>query len=655
MLREVIIFHENQYYIKNQPLISDFDYDKLERFLKDIETEFPELQDENSPTQRVGSDKNVEFAQRKHKYMMLSLGNTYSEQELLDFDNRIKKILETNFKYVCELKYDGTAIGLTYVDGKLKHAVTRGDGIQGDDVTANVRTIKSIPLVLRSKNVPKEFEIRGEIFLSHKAFQKLNKEREERGDAVFANPRNAAAGTLKMQNSSLVAKRPLDCFLYYLLAENLASKSHFENLEIAGEWGFKVPEQIKKCDDINEVFDFIKYWDEKRAELPFDIDGIVIKVDSLDQQDELGFTAKSPRWAISYKFKAERVSTKLNSIDYQVGRTGAITPVANLSPVQLAGTTVKRASLHNAGQIELLDLHCADIVFIEKGGEIIPKVVGVDIDKRKDDSEKVKYIIKCPECGTELIKKEDEAKHYCPNYYECPPQIKARIEHFISRKAMNIASGQATVDVLVNKNLIKNFSDLYFLKKDELLQLERFAEKSVQNLLKSIEDSKNVDFEKSLYALGIRYVGATVAKTLAKHYKNIENLKNASLDDLISIEEIGERIAKSVVEFFENEENIRIINRLKEANVCFEMKEEGVKVSGELYGKSFVVSGVFPNHSRIEVKKIIENNGGKNVSSISSKTTYILAGENMGPAKLMKAEKLDIPIISIDDFLKMIE
>ena len=588
---------------------------------------------------------------------MLSLGNTYSKEEITDFENRIKKILPDEvIEYVCELKYDGVAIGLSYKNGLLQQAITRGDGIQGDDVTNNVKTIKSIPLRLNTDDYPEEFEIRGEILFPHNVFIELNKERESDGEQLFANPRNAAAGTLKLKKSSVVAKRPLDCLLYFVLGENLPFNSHYENLLQAKNWGFKVPEHIRLCKNINEIFDFINIWDSERKNLPFDIDGVVIKVNSYKNQRNLGFTAKSPRWAIAYKFKAEQVKTKLLSIDYQVGRTGAITPVANLEPVLLAGTTVKRASLHNSDQIQMLDIRVNDFVFVEKGGEIIPKIVGVDKELRTAESEAVNFIKYCPECQTELIRIEGEAKHYCPNETGCPPQIKGRIEHFIKRKAMNIGAAEATVDTLVDKGLIKDSSDLYSLTKEEILSLERFAEKSANNLIESIEKSKQVPFHRVLFAIGIRYVGETVAKTIASELKSIDNIKNASIEQLIEIDEIGERIALSITNYFKDEKNLEIIKKLKNAGVQLEIKEDqNQKFENKLDRQTFVISGTFDKHSRDELKELIVKYGGKNTGSISTKTNYLLAGENVGPSKLEKVKKLNIPIISEDDFIKMIE
>ena len=656
-LRDTINHHNYLYYVLAQPEISDFEYDLLLKELIELENNNPEFFDELSPTQRVGNDISKEFVQVVHKYPMLSLGNSYSKEEIADFEGRIRKVLpDADIEYICELKYDGVAIGISYKNGILERAVTRGDGIQGDDVTNNVKTIKSIPLILRNDNFPSEFEIRGEILLPHKSFDKINKERENSGEQPFANPRNAAAGTLKLQKSSEVAKRPLDCYLYFVLGEKLPFHSHYENLTEAKKWGFKIPEHIQKCKNIDEIFDYINYWDIERKNLPFDIDGVVIKVNSYKQQEQLGFTAKSPRWAIAYKFKAEQAKTRLLSIDYQVGRTGAITPVANLEPVLLAGTTVKRASLHNFDQIQLLDIRLNDYVFVEKGGEIIPKIVGVDKDSRRADSSEIEFIKYCPECNTELIRIEGEAKHYCPNETGCPPQIKGRIEHFISRKAMNINAAEATVEALVDKGLINDSADLYTLTKEDILTLERFAEKSATNLVESIEESKKTPFYKLLFALGIRYVGETVAKTLANEFKSLDAIKNANVDELISVNEIGERIASSITDYFKNEKNIYLIEKLKEAGVQLESNEPIVNVaSNKLNGQTFVISGTFEKHSRDELKDLIEKHGGKNTGSISAKTNFLLAGENIGPSKLEKVKKLKIPVINEDDFIKMIQ
>lgn len=653
-LRSEINRHNYQYYVLSNPAISDFEYDIMMNELIELEKRYPEFHDINSPSQRVGNDINIEFDQFEHKYPMLSLGNTYTDEELIDFDNRIKKVIP-EYSYVGELKYDGVSISLTYINGKLERAVTRGDGEKGDLVTANVKTIRSIPLELHGDDFPNEFEIRGEIFLPHNGFNKLNEERIANDEPQFANPRNAASGTLKMQNSSLVAKRPLDCFLYYLLGTELPSDSHYENLQKAKSWGFKIPEHLKPCQNINEVLDYIKYWDSEREKLPYDIDGIVIKVDSKEQQDLLGVTAKSPRWAISYKFKAEQVGTRLLSVDYQVGRTGAITPVANLEPVLLAGTTVKRASMHNADQIALHDIRIGDLVYVEKGGEIIPKIVGVDKSQRPDNSSPMQFIDACPECGASLIRPEGEAKHYCPNDLSCPPQIKGKIEHFVSRKAMNIGLAEATIEQLYDKGLLTNIADFYKLKYEDLIGLERFAEKSAQNLIESIDESKNIPFQNVLFALGIRYIGETVAKILTRHFESIDNIINADYDELVAVDEIGEKIAESIVRHFSLEENIAIVRRLQEAGVQMQSSGSAQEPESKLLdGKSFVISGVFNKYSRDELKSLIEQNGGKNTGSLSAKTSYLLAGENMGPAKLQKAKDLNIPIILEDEFLTMI-
>jgi DNA ligase (NAD+) len=652
-LSSAIKHHNELYYRDAQPEISDFEYDQLLKELQNLEAQYPDIALPESPTQRVGNDISNKFDTVNHKYPMLSLGNTYSREELMDFHRRVQQGLEgLEPEYVCELKYDGVSISLSYENGKLTRAVTRGDGSRGDDVTENVKTIKAIPLVLKGNNYPQNFEMRGEIFMTHKTFEKLNTIRQEAGYNLFANPRNATAGSIKMQYSSEVAKRHLDCFLYYILGEELPFDNHFENLKIAKSWGFKIPDDIIKCKNIDDVFDYIDYWDIARKNLDYDIDGIVLKVNNYKHQEQLGFTAKTPRWAISYKYKAEQAITELLSIEYQVGRTGAVTPVANLKPVLLAGTTVKRASLHNAEQIALLDLRIGDKVFVEKGGEIIPKVVG--IAKREHKNPKTNFITHCPECGTELIKNEGEAKHYCPNENACPPQIKGKIIHFISRKAMNIESlGEESIELFFNKGLIRNAADLYQLKVEDILPLERFAQKSAENIIKSIETSKSVPYPRVLYALGIRYVGETVAKILAKAFPDIDLLINASIDELTEVHEIGERIAESVKEYFSQTDIIAFINKLKFAGLQFnsEVKEQKSDV---LLDMTIVISGVFTHHSRDEYKTIIESHGGKNSSSISAKTTFILAGENMGPSKKEKAEKLGIELKSEDEFLKMI-
>jgi DNA ligase (NAD+) len=651
--------HNYLYYQQSSPEISDRAFDLLLDELIQLEKQYPEFISENSPTQRVGGTITKSFKSVEHKYPMLSLGNTYSEQDLLDFDQRIQKTLETNYEYVCELKFDGLAIGLTYVNGKLKQAVTRGDGTKGDDVTNNVKTIQSVPLVLPAGDYPSEFEIRGEVFMHRDTFDKLNKEREEIGEQAYANPRNFASGTLKMQDSSEVAKRNLDCYLYFLQSDELNFETHHQSLSAAKKWGFKISDTFKLCKNIQEVFDFIKYWDEHRHELSFDIDGIVIKINSYDQQEELGFTAKSPRWAISYKFKAAEVETKLLSVSYQVGRTGAITPVANLEPVLLAGTVVKRATLHNADQIEKLGLHELDVVKVEKGGEIIPKIIEVNLSKREANSKAIVYITECPECGTGLIRKEGEAHHYCLNEDHCKPQIIGKMQHFTSRKAMNIDSlGDETIEQLYQQDLVKGIDDIYRLRNKELqlLQLERFGSKSVMNLLQGIEKSKEVPFEKVLFALGIRYVGETVAKKLAYAFKTIDALMKANFEELIAVDEIGERIAQSIMAYFSKDEHIELINFLKSEGLQFEAIIKEVVLEGDqLSGKTFLISGVFEKFSRDELKEKIEKNGGKILSSISAKLNYLVAGENMGPSKLQKAQSLNIPIITDEELIKMIE
>ena len=652
-LTEELKEHNYNYYVLAQPTISDFDFDQKLKELQKLEEEFPQFAQDDSPTKRVGGEISKEFKTVKHRYPMLSLGNTYSREDLADFDARIRKAIGDEFEFICELKYDGLAIGLSYKNGKLVQAVTRGDGVQGDEVTTNVRTIRSIPLSLRGNDYPDDFEIRGEIVMTRSGFAKFNKQREEEGKQSFANPRNAAAGSIKMQDSAEVAKRPLDCYLYYVLGDSLPHKNHYDNMMAAKDWGLKVPKYIAKATSIDEIFDFIDYWDTARNDLDFEIDGIVIKVNDFAHQQQLGFTAKSPRWAISYKFKTEQAITELLEITYQVGRTGAITPVANLEPVALAGTTVKRASLHNADIIEELDLHEHDFVKVEKGGEIIPKIVGVDLEQRKPGSKKVQYIEHCPECETKLVRNEGEANHYCPNEYHCPPQIKGKIEHFVGRKAMNIAFGEATVNALFEKGFVKNVADLYDLTREQILSLEGFKEKSADNMIKSLEESKKMPFEKVLFALGIRFVGQTVAEKLAEYFGSMENLMKATEMDLIMVDEIGDRITESLLEYFADEDNMNIVRRLQDAGLKFEIEKDKEQGPNLLEGKSFVVSGKF-TIARDDLKKMISKFGGKNVSAISSKTDYVLAGDAMGPAKLKKAEKLDVPIISEDDFMKMI-
>ncbi len=655
-LRADLHRHNYNYYVLNNPEISDQEFDHLLRQLQDLENEYPEYQDPTSPTMRVGSDLNKNFTQIPHKYPMLSLSNTYSETEVKEFYERVQKSLNEPFELCCEMKYDGTSISLTYVNGKLIHAVTRGDGVVGDDVTDNVKTIRSIPLVLHGDNYPAEFEIRGEILMPWIVFEKLNKEREAREEPLFANPRNAASGTLKQQNSSVVASRKLDAYLYYLLGNGLPCDGHYENLKEAEKWGFKISDATKKCCSLEEVFDYIKYWDVQRKSLPVATDGIVIKVNSLRQQRNLGYTAKSPRWAIAYKFQAEKALTRLNTVSYQVGRTGAVTPVANLEPVLLSGTIVKRASLHNADIIEALDLHIGDMVYVEKGGEIIPKITGVDTGARFMLGEKVRFISNCPECGSKLIRYEGEAAYYCPNETACPPQIKGKIEHFISRRAMNIEGlGPETVDMFYRLGMVKDTADLYSLKIDDIKNLDRMGEKSAENIIKGIEQSKNVPYERVLFALGIRFVGETVARKIAKAFPSVEQLADASVEYLVQVDEIGERIAKSIINYFCNPSNQNLIQRLKEAGV--QMKAEEVDTSDHtdiLKDLSIVISGVFSRYSRDEYKEIIEKNGGKNVGSISSKTSFILAGDNMGPSKLEKAQKLGVKIMSEDEFLALI-
>ncbi len=655
-LRKELEKHNYHYYVLNKPLISDFEYDTLMHELIELEKRYPEFFDPNSPSQRVGADINKEFEQAEHEYPMLSLGNTYTREELIEFDARIRKEVDEPFRYVAELKYDGTAISLIYEEGRLVRAITRGDGMRGDVVTDNIRTIRSIPLVLQGQGWPRRFIIRGEVFMPLEGFRRLNEERIRNGEEPFANPRNAAAGTLKLQNSSLVARRPLDCFLYYLLGEELPTDSHYENLQIARSWGFKIPEVMERYDDLQGVFAFIDEWDIKRKELPYATDGVVIKVDSLRLQARLGYTAKSPRWAIAYKFKAEQAKTRLLSVDFQVGRTGAVTPVANLEPVQLAGTVVKRASLYNDDQIRMLDLHLGDMVYVEKGGEIIPKITGVDLSQRPPDARPVVFVRTCPACGTPLVREEGEAVWYCPNEEGCPPQIKGRIEHFISRKAMNIEGlGEETIDLLFRKGLVRNVADLYELRVEQLAPLERLGEKSAGNIIRSIEKSKEVPFERVLYALGIRYVGETVAKTLARRFGSIDALARASYEELVETEEVGEKIAQSIRRYFSKPANMEIIRRLREKGVRMEIaRETDEEVPAVLEGKTFVVSGIFSHFSRDGIKETIEKYGGKVASSVSSRTTYLLAGEKPGPQKVEKARNLGIPVITEEEFLKMI-
>lgn len=656
-LRKEINRHNHLYYVETKPEISDFEFDAMLSDLEALEKKYPELQDSSSPTQRVGSDISQGFQQVTHKYPMLSLANTYSFDEVQDFHNRIAKSLSHPWQYVCELKYDGTAIGLTYKEGKLFRAVTRGDGVQGDDVTANVKTIRSIPLTLSGNDYPEEFEIRGEIFMPHTVFNEINKKRIEQGETPFANPRNAAAGTLKQLNPKIVAKRNLDCLLYFILGEDLPFDNHYENLVKAKDWGFKIPENIVLCQEVDEVTNFIEHWDTARKNLPYDTDGVVIKVNSYQQQKQLGYTAKTPRWAIAYKYKAEQVSTKLLSVDYQVGRTGAITPVANLEPVLLAGTTVKRASLHNADQMAILDLHMGDTVLVEKGGEIIPKIVGVDAKQRATNSKIFEYITHCPECGTELIRLDGEAKHYCPNQAGCPPQLKGRVIHFISRKAMNIDGlGEETVELLFSKELVHDIADLYSLTYEQLIELDRFADKSAKNAIASIDDSKKMPFHKVLFGLGIRYVGETTARKLATHFGLLENLKQATFEQLIEVDEVGERIAQSIVSFFSDAKNIELVKRLEDAGLTLESETNNSSAAnGILNGQSVVISGTFSRISRDELKELVILHGGKIVSSVSASTNLLIAGDKMGPAKLDKATKLGVKIISEDDFFELIK
>lgn len=654
-LREELHTHNYNYYVLNAPVITDQEFDHLMRELQNLEAKHPEHFDPNSPSVRVGSDLNKNFKQVEHKYPMLSLGNTYSQAEVTEFYDRVSKSLNEDFEICCEMKFDGTSISLTYEHGKLVQAVTRGDGVRGDDVTDNVKTIRTIPLILHG-DYPDSFEMRGEILMPWDVFEELNRERELREEPLFANPRNAASGTLKSQNSAVVASRKLDAYLYYMLGENLPHDGHYENLMEAEKWGFKISHITKKVHSLQEIFDFINYWDVERKNLPVATDGIVLKVNSLRQQRNLGYTAKSPRWAIAYKFQAERALTRLNKVTYQVGRTGAVTPVANLDPVQLSGTTVRRASLHNADIIASLDLHIGDMVYVEKGGEIIPKITGVDIDSRSADAEKVEFITHCPECGSKLIRYEDEAAFYCPNETGCPPQIKGKIEHFISRRAMNIEGlGPETVDQFYQENLIHNVADLYSLSADDICRLDRMGEKSADNIIQGIARSKEVPYERVLFALGIRFVGETVAKKVAKAFRSIDALAAANLDALIHVDEIGLKIAQSIISYFAEEKNRELVERLRSAGLKLEADEEDLSGHTDiLQGKSIVISGVFSRHSRDEYKELIEKHGGKNVGSISKKTSFILAGDNMGPSKLEKARSLGIAIIDENEFLSMI-
>ena len=655
-LRKELEQHNYNYYVLSAPTISDFEFDQKMRELQELEQAYPAYDDPDSPTHRVGSDLSKEFAKVVHQYPMLSLGNTYSQAEVRDFYEQVSRALNEPFELVAELKYDGTSISLIYEQGRFVQAVTRGDGVRGDDVTANVKTIRSIPLRLQGADYPARFEIRGEVLLPWAEFDRLNKEREEQEEPLFANPRNAASGTLKQQNPAIVAARKLDAYLYYLLGEQLPAETHWDNLEAARRWGFKIPQVMKLCHTLQDVFDYIAYWDVERKNLPVATDGIVLKVNSLRQQRNLGFTAKSPRWAIAYKFQAERAETRLNAVSFQVGRTGAITPVANLEPVLLAGTIVKRASLHNADIIEGLDLHLGDQVYVEKGGEIIPKIVGVNTEARTAGlGEKVRFIQRCPECGTPLVRPEGEAAHYCPNDVGCAPQIKGRIEHFVTRKAMNINIGPETIEDLYEAGVVRDSADLYTLRVADLLRLERWAEKSAQNLMESLAVSKQVPFERVLYALGIRYVGETVAKRLAGSFHSMEALEQASFESLVAVDEIGERIAQSVRAYFADARNQAIVKRLKEQGLQMSLSEERLaNRSDKLKGLTIVISGTFSKHSRDEYKAMIEQHGGKNSGSVSGKTNYILAGDNMGPAKLEKAAKLGVKIIHEEEFLSML-
>ena len=654
-LREQLHTHNHLYYVKNDPQITDYDYDQLLKKLEALEAKHPELDDPNSPTKRVGDDRDQRFEQVVHQYPMLSLANTYNEQELRDFDGRIRKAVGDDFTYVCELKFDGVSISLRYENGKLSKGVTRGDGTQGDDVTSNVKTIRSIPLSLPKGDYPDFFEIRGEIYMPKDGFLKMNERRAENGEKTFANPRNAASGSLKLIHSAAVAKRPLDCYLYYLMANNLPASSHYDNMQKALHWGFRVPETMKRASKIEEVLEYIHYWESERHNLPYEIDGIVIKIDELNLQEELGFTAKSPRWAISYKYKAEQALTKLNSVSFQVGRTGAVTPVANLEPVLLAGTTVKRASLHNQDIINNLGLHEGDMVYVEKGGEIIPKITAVDESQRPENANPIEFIATCPECGTTLVRKEGEAAHYCPNENHCPPQRKGKFVHFISRKAMNIDSlGEETIQLFIKQGMIETIPDLYEIKAPQIARLERLGEKSAKNIIESINKSKEVPMQRVLFGLGIRFVGETVAKTLAKNFQTIEDLAKASEEELVAIDEIGEKIAQSIRLYFSNAENIKLINRLREHGLQLTSQMEK-KSGGALNGLKIVATGKLENFSRDEIKDAIESHGGKAVSSVSAKTDLLLAGENAGGSKLKKAEELGIRIVTEQEFMEMIK
>lgn len=656
-IRNDLNTHNYRYYVLNDPTVSDFEYDQLLNRLIELEKQYPDLADPLSPSVRVGDDRNQNFMQQNHRTPMFSLGNTYSREDVIEFDMRIRKTVGQAVEYFCELKYDGTAISLTYERGQLLRGITRGDGMRGDDVTSNILTIKSIPLRLQGAGWPSVFEIRGEVILTRSVFEQLNQERVEIGDPPFANPRNAAAGTLKLQNSSQVAKRRLDCFLYALAGQELPTKKHSDNLAIAREWGFKIPDYSRVCQNLDEVFEFIRYWESERKKLPFDTDGVVIKVNSLQQQEILGNTAKSPRWAIAYKYPPDRAETRLISIDYQVGRTGAVTPVANLEPVSLAGTTVKRASVHNEDQIRILDLHLGDTVFIEKGGEIIPKITGVNLKKRLPLALPVQFPEVCPECGTPLKKDPGEARHYCPNEEECPPQIKGKLEHFISRRAMNIEGlGEETISLLYREGLVSNPADLYDLKTHQLASLERLAEKSAQNIIESIDASRQVPFERVLFALGIRHVGETVARKIASYFDTMDQLIQANIEELLQVDEVGEKIAGSLLEFFAREKNLTIIDRLRNAGLQMKSTRKVMNgPAGALSGKTIVISGVFKKYSRDQIKELIERHGGKNSGSLSSKTTWLLAGENAGPEKIRKAKELNIKLLSEEEFGQLID
>jgi DNA ligase (NAD+) len=655
-LRKIINEHNHRYYVLNQPVITDFEFDLLLNELQTLEKNFPGLVTPDSPTMRVGSDLTEEFVQVQHRWPMMSLGNTYSEEELADFGERVKKILGYEPEYVCELKYDGVSISLTYENGAMTTAVTRGDGTVGDDVTVNVRTIRSIPVRVSAPGIPSSFVIRGEIYIPRKGFEEMNAARQQKGEAPFANPRNAAAGTLKLLDPKIVATRPLDCFLYFLMGENLPADNHYDNIMAARSWGFRTPDAMERCSNIGEVIRFVREWETKRKQLPYDTDGVVVKVNPLEAQQLLGSTAKSPRWAIAYKYAAEQAVTELLSVDFQVGRTGNITPVANLRPVLLAGTTVKRASLHNSDQIELLGLHFGDSVIIEKGGEIIPKIIGADPERRANDAAPVTFPEKCPECGTTLVRNEGEANHYCPNYLHCPPQITRRIIHFVSRKAMDIEGlGEETVDLLWSNGLIHNVADLYYLKHEQLASLERMGDKSASNIISSLQESLSAPWNRKLFALGIRHVGETVAKTLAGAFPDIDKLMTATDEELLALPDIGPRISASVREYFADSDNIEIISRLKEAGMTFEGALQAATGTGPLAGKTVVVSGTFTGFTRDGIKAAIEAAGGRAAGSVSGSTSFIVAGSDMGPAKRTKAESLGIPIISEEEFVKMIK